>query len=246
MKDLFSTGSRLYQQARPSYPTTVLEAILEHVAERHLVWDCAAGSGQFTQLLAPVFEHVVATDLSMQQLQQAPRLENVSYQVQLAEKTSFMPQSFDLITVAQAIHWFDFDGFYQEVRRCLKPDGVLAIIGYGVLEAQHKPLNQLIQRLYGETLAGYWDAERRYIDEAYATIPFPFKEIQMPVLRMRYRWSGQQLLNYLATWSALKHYQEKNQDDPLQALRAYLQEQLESMDALIELSFPIYLRVGRL
>lgn len=246
MKDLFSTGSQRYQQARPSYPNTVLEAILKHVPERQLAWDCAAGSGQFTQLLAPMFEHVVATDLSMQQLQQAPRLENVSYQVQLAEHTSFMPQSFDLISVAQAIHWFDFDGFYQEVRRCLKPGGVLAVIGYGVLEVKQQPLNQLIQRLYSHTLKGYWDVERRYIDEAYATIPFPFKEVQMPTLQMHYHWSGQQLLNYLSTWSAVKHYQEKNQADPVQEIAVYLQDQNMLLDDLIELSFPIYLRVGRL
>lgn len=242
MKDLFSTGSQLYQQARPSYPMSVLEAILKHVPEHQLAWDCAAGSGQFTQLLALRFEHVVATDLSMQQLQQAPRLENVSYQVQLAEKTSFLPQSFDLITVAQAIHWFDFDGFYREVRRCLKPKGVLAVIGYGLLELKQKSLNQLIQQLYSDTLNGYWDRERRYIDEAYVTIPFPFKEIQMPAIRMQYTWSDSQLLNYLSTWSALKSYQEKNHDDPLEQIRIYLQQHTDP----IELSFPIYLRVGRL
>lgn len=242
MKDLFSTGSQLYQKARPSYPLAVLEAILQHVPEQQLAWDCAAGSGQFTQLLAPYFEHVVATDLSAQQLEQAPRLENVSYQVQLAEKTSFFMQSFDLITVAQAVHWFDFDAFYREVCRCLKPNGVLAVIGYGVLELVDAELNALVQDLYCNTLKGYWDVERKYIDAAYQTIPFPFEEIAMPDLSMSYRWNAEQLLNYLSTWSAVKHYVLKTQQDPLCELRGYLEQQSGSF----ELSFPIFMRVGRL
>lgn len=242
MKDLFSTGSQLYQKARPSYPLAVLEAILKYVPEQQLAWDCAAGSGQFTQLLAPYFEHVVATDLSAQQLEQAPRLENVSYQVQLAETTSFLGQSFDLITVAQAIHWFDFEAFYSEVHRCLKPDGVLAVVGYGVLELADVELNALVQKLYGNTLQMYWDAERQYIDTAYQTIPFPFEEIMMPNLSMNYRWNAEQLLNYLSTWSAVKHYVAKRQQDPLLELR----HSLEQRSDLFELRFPIFMRLGRL
>lgn len=242
MKDLFSTGSQLYQKARPSYPLAVLEAILKYVPEQQLAWDCAAGSGQFTQLLAPYFEHVVATDLSAQQLEQAPRLENVSYQVQLAETTSFLGQSFDLITVAQAIHWFDFEAFYSEVHRCLKPDGVLAVVGYGVLELADVELNALVQKLYSNTLQMYWDAERQYIDTAYQTIPFPFEEIMMPSLFMNYRWNAEQLLNYLSTWSAVKHYVAKRQQDPLLELR----HSLEQRSDLFELRFPIFMRVGRL
>ena len=64
MKDLFSSGSQLYQQARPSYPPEVVQEILNHVPERGFAWDCGAGSGQFTQLLSPYFDHIVATDMS--------------------------------------------------------------------------------------------------------------------------------------------------------------------------------------
>lgn len=241
MKDLFSTESQLYQQARPSYPQEVLQEIVKHVPERHFVWDCGAGSGQFTQLLAPYFDHVVATDLSEKQLQHAPYFENVSYQVQTSEQTSFNAQSFDLITVAQAIHWFDFDAFYSEVNRTLKPNGVLVVIGYGLIHVEHDLINQKIQQLYFETLSGYWDAERHYIDEEYQTIPFPFDEIATPNLTMQYVWSAAQLLKYLSTWSAVKHYQEKNQVNPLHDLAEVLQgEQNE-----LRLEFPIFLRIGK-
>lgn len=242
MKDLFSTGSQLYQQARPSYPQAVVQEILQYVPAKNFAWDAGVGSGQFTQLLAPYFDHIVATDISEQQLQLAPYFENVSYQVQAAEQTSFADKSFDLITVAQAIHWFDFEKFYKEVYRTLKPTGLLAVIGYGMIDVQHAEINRQIQMLYFETLKGYWDVERHYIDEAYTTIPFPFEEIAVTSLKMQYQWTAAQLLKYLSTWSAVKHYQDKNNASPLVALAEILSQQ----EADLTIEFPILLRLGRL
>ncbi|ALH94964.1 class I SAM-dependent methyltransferase [Acinetobacter equi] len=241
MKDLFSDHSQLYQSARPSYPQKVLEEILKHVKGRKFAWDCGAGSGQFTQLLSPSFENVVATDLSEQQLQQAPSFENVEYSVQKAEMTNFKDDSFDLITVAQAIHWFNFDLFYKEVRRTLKKDGVIAVIGYGLLRVDDIEVNNAVQKLYLETLDGYWDAERRYIDENYQTIPFPFKEVETAQLKMSYQWSASQLLDYLNTWSAVKYYRQKNENDLFDQLKQLL---TEKGDVLFQVNFPILLRVG--
>lgn len=240
MKDLFSSNSLHYKQARPNYSIQIVKEILKHVPERNFAWDCGAGSGQFTQLLAPYFNHVMATDISEAQLQQAPYFENVSYQVQAAEQTSIAANSIDLITVAQAIHWFDFDAFYKEVKRVLKPQGVFAAIGYGLIEVQDAAINSLVQQLYFETLNGYWDAERRYIDELYQTIPFPFNEQAVPELRLQYQWSPQQLLSYLKTWSALKHYLDKNDHEPLQRISEVLQTAPDNLDV----TFPILLRVG--
>lgn len=240
MKDLFSSNSLYYKQARPNYSIQIVKEILKHVLERNFAWDCGAGSGQFTQLLAPYFNHVVATDFSEAQLQQAPYFENVSYQVQAAEQTRIAANSIDLITVAQAIHWFDFDAFYKEVKRVLKPQGVFAAIGYGLIEVQDAAINSLVQQLYFETLNGYWDAERHYIDELYQTIPFPFNEQAVPELHLQYQWSPQQLLSYLKTWSALKHYQDKNDHDPLQRISEVLQTAPDNLDV----TFPVLLRVG--
>ena len=228
------------------YSNSVLWPVFHYRLETpQFAWDCGAGSGQLTQLLAPHFDAVVATDISAHQLQHAPYFENVSYQVQSAEHTSFAAQSFDLITVAQAIHWFDFDGFYAEVRRTLRPDGVLAVIGYGLIHPQQPELQGCIERLYFKTLKGYWDAERRYIDEAYQTIPFPFEEITTPELSMSFQWSAAQLLDYLNTWSALKHYRAKNSDDPLYEFKAFF-ELDDHANQVFELKFPIFLRLGRL
>lgn len=242
MKNLFSQGSQLYQQARPSYPQEVIQRILNEVPEHAFAWDCGAGSGQFTQLLAPYFDHVVATDISEQQLQHAPYFDNVSYQVQPSEKTTFSAQSFDLISVAQAIHWFDFKAFYKEVERTLKPEGILAVIGYGLIHVEHAKINSLVNSLYSERLNGYWDPERHYIDDEYRTIPFPFEEIIVPEFRMQYRWSSAQLLKYLSTWSAVKHYLKKNEVNPLLDLA----ELLTSEEDELIVEFPVFIRMGKI
>ncbi|WOE31039.1 MULTISPECIES: class I SAM-dependent methyltransferase [unclassified Acinetobacter] len=240
MKDLFSVQSQLYQSARPSYPAYVLQAILPYVTQHQRAWDCAAGSGQFTRLLSPYFDQVIATDLSAQQLAHAPNLPNVDYRVQAVEKTVFPAQYFNLITVAQAIHWFNFDLFYQTAQRCLTSDGVIAVIGYGLLTVDDDEIHDMVQKLYHHILNGYWDIERRYLDEEYKTIPFPFKEILLPQLHMTYSWSLSQLLDYLNTWSAIRHYRQQHQQDPLQDFL----EKLQYADPMLQISFPIFLRLG--
>lgn len=241
MKDLFSDNSQLYQQARPDYSAAILEAVLKYVPERQLAWDCGAGSGQFTQWLAPYFHQVLATDLSAAQLAQAQALANVAYRAAPAEQSGLPDHSADLITVAQAIHWFNFDDFYREVRRVLKPSGCLAVIGYGLITAEDLELNRLIQSLYADTLQGYWDAERRYVDELYKTIPFPFLEQAVPELTLNYSWSAELLLNYFNTWSGLKHYVKQQGLDPLETIDAYLKQQNAAQYAV---KFPVLLRVG--
>lgn len=247
MKDLFSSDSRLYRKARPSYPAEVVLEILKYVPSTQFAWDCAAGSGQFTQLLVPYFEQIVATDLSTQQLHQAAYFENVSYQVQPAEKTTFTEQSFDLITVAQAIHWFDFESFYQEVGRTLKKDGVLAIIGYGTPTLKDQNLQSELSHLYWHTLKDDWDEERRYIDDEYQSIPFPFESLVNRSFSMPLTWSKMQLLAYLNTWSAIKHYRERNQTllavDPLDAISDKLNQYDQQIQ--LEIEFPVFLKIGK-
>lgn len=245
MKDLFSQGSELYRKARPSYPVEVIQDILKYVPHKKFAWDCGAGSGQFTQLLAPYFEHIVATDLSERQLHQAPYFENVSYQVQSAEQTSFNDRCFDLITVAQALHWFDFKAFYREVNRTLKQDGVLAVIGYGTPKIQHETIQSQLESLYQDILKGYWDEERRHIDTQYETVPFPFELLFNQKYTMQVEWSREQVLAYLNTWSAVRHYREKNANtdcaDPLQAFS----DAIHQYDQAWIVEFPIFLKIGR-
>lgn len=240
VKDNFSHNSQNYAQFRPSYPDEVF-AFLETILNgRGRTWDCATGNGQVAVKLADLFDEVQATDLSENQLKNAVLNPKIHYSQQVAEQTNFPEASFDCVTVGQAIHWFDFEKFYLEVKRVLKPNGVFVVLGYGNLRTDNEAIQKWIERLYFEVLHDYWDPERKYIDEKYQTIPFPFEEIPCPEFQIRNSWNREQLLGYLNTWSAVKHYTDKNHGNPIETIL----NELPTFD-FIQITFPILIRTGR-
>lgn len=243
MKDNFSDNASSYAQFRPHYPDELFGQLLPLVTNKQAAWDCGTGNGQVAGVLADHFKDVYGTDISSEQLNQAVQKPNIHYSVQPAEHTDFADDVFDLVTVAQAIHWFRFHEFFTEVRRTLKPGGLFAVIGYGLLETD-EPLQQLLHHFYRKIVGPYWDAERRYLDEDYKTIPFPFEEIAMPALSMKYSWTYDQLLGYLRTWSAVKHYKQRNGVDPVGLIEADLTACFGTLNEK-EFVFPLLLRVGR-
>ena len=82
-----------------------------------MAWDCACGNGQVARHLVKFFQSVEASDMSENQIEHAYRHERINYSVQKSESTVFPDSCFDLICVAEAIHWFDIPKFYDEVRR---------------------------------------------------------------------------------------------------------------------------------
>ena len=243
MKDNFSTQAAEYAIYRPTYPGEMYDFILSLVKNRNTAWDCATGNGQVARELALHFDNVYATDISKKQIEQALKLPNIVYQVESSDNVNATDNSFDLITVAQAIHWFNFDAFYTEVKRTLKPDGIFAVIGYGIMSIDKK-VDKAVHKLYEDFLGKYWDPERRYIEENYKTIPFPFEEITAPHIFIKTRWSFNQLIGYLNTWSALQHYKKANERNPIEYMFTELKEAWGS-DAEKEIRFPVLLRVGR-
>lgn len=243
MKDNFSTQAAEYAIYRPTYPKEMYDFIFSLVKNRNAAWDCATGNGQVARELALHFDSVYATDISKKQIEQALKLPNIVYQVESSDKVNAADNIFDLITVAQAIHWFNFDAFYTEVKRTLKPDGIFAVIGYGIMSIDKK-VDKAVHKLYEDFLGKYWDPERRYIEENYKTIPFPFEEITAPHILIRTHWNFNQLIGYLNTWSALQHYKKANERNPIEYLFTELKEAWGS-DAEKEVRFPVLLRVGR-
>lgn len=243
MKDNFSKRSDLYARFRPGYPRQLFDFLLPLVPDKKAAWDCGTGNGQVAVKLSMYFKEVYATDLSSAQIENAHKKENIFYSVEAAEKTLFPRNKFDLITVAQAIHWFELNGFYKEAHRTLKPGGVIAAIGYDVFRI-NKKVDLLIDKFYTDITGPYWDKERKYVDEHYLTIPFPFKEITTPGFSMNYNWAFEQVTGYLSTWSAVQHYTRKNNENPVEKFS----EELKKVwgDVLKrKVTFPIFARTGR-
>jgi len=243
MKDNFSAHSAQYLQFRPNYPTELFDFLKSLGTDFKTAWDCGTGNGQLAVCLAKFFDKVYATDLSEKQIANAILRDNIVYKIEYAEHSSFEDNQFDLIAVAQAIHWFHFDDFYKEVNRTLKPGGYFAAIGYSLLSIDSE-LDPIIQNLYYNVIGKYWDKERKYIDEEYRTIPFPFKEVECPRIKSTLNWSFDQLIGYLNTWSAVQHYIRQNNTNPVDLVYESLYEKWGNQ-AIKNVNFPILLRVGQ-
>ena len=243
-KDKFSIQAKLYKQYRPNYPKELYEEILKATKVRNTCWDCGTGNGQVAIELAKYFKKVCATDISEKQISHADRRENIIYQVERAEKTSFANNQFDLITVGQAVHWFDFDEFNNEAKRVLKPDGIISIWGYGLLRIE-EPIDNLIDKFYNEIVGLYWDSERIHIDKEYSTVKFDFKEIIIEKeLSIQTFWTLEELIGYLNSWSSVQNYMNENGKNPVDFIIHELGELWERQSKR-QVVFPIFMKIGK-
>lgn len=244
--DHFSAVAASYARYRPRYPAALFDFLLTLVSPKGLVWDCAAGSGQATKELAARFARVVATDASAAQLAAAPLLPNVEYRVALAEDSGLPEASFDLVTVAQALHWFDLERFYAEVRRVAKPHAILAAWCYDTCTIEGEEADLVMRHFYEETLGPFWPANRRLVEDRYRTIPFPFEELPAPQLAMEERWTLPELLGYVATWSARQRSLAEAGHDPLPAFAEALAAAWGDPHRPRRVRWALALRVGRI
>jgi SAM-dependent methyltransferase len=243
-KDHFSKQAGDYAKYRPVYPRAMFEYLARLAPARALAWDCGTGSGQAALGLAEWFEHVIATDPSEAQIRNAAPHPKVEYRVAPAEQTDIAAGSVDLITVAQALHWFDHPRFYAEAWRVLRPAGVLAAWCYGLNEIA-PAIDPIVRHFYSGVVGPHWPPERRFIDEAYASIPFPPGELAPPVFHIEAHWSLDDYIGYLNTWSATQRYRKTEGRDPLPALRAELAAAWGQGGAPRAIRWPIHLRVVR-
>lgn len=243
MKDNFSVQSAAYAQFRPHYPAEMIHYIMSQVKDYNTALDIATGNGQVAVALSPYFDTVYATDISVKQLQNAKQLPNIIYKEGSAENTGFANEKFNLVTVAQAIHWFKFDEFYAEIKRILRPDGVLAVMGYGLFST-NPDSDVIISHFYKNIIGSYWDAERKYVDDNYTTIPFPFKEIEAKKFINQFTWTFDQLVGYLQTWSAVQHYIKDTGNNPIDIIYNELEISWNKNDK--QVIFPLLLKLGRL
>jgi SAM-dependent methyltransferase len=243
-KDHFSKQSSAYGRYRPSYPSELIEYIAGRAPDHGLAVDCATGNGQAAVALAGSFERVLAIDGSFSQLGRAVAHERIVYGVALAERLPLRDASAGLVAAAQAAHWFEPEPFYQECRRVLKPGGVVALWGYGLFRVGGT-IDAIIDHLYVNTLGRFWPAERRYVDDAYRSLPFLVPEESVPAFSMTAFWSREDVIGYLATWSAVQRFQDALGLDPLAGLRAELAAAWPD-GAGRRIRWPVHLRLGRI
>jgi ubiquinone/menaquinone biosynthesis C-methylase UbiE len=194
--------------------------------------------------LAAHFERVIATDASAGQIAQAQVHPRVEYLVAPAEKVPIDGGTLDLVTVAQALHWFDVSSFYAEVRRVAKPGGLVAVWSYQLHNISPE-IDAVVTQLYSGIVGAYWPPERRIVEDGYKTLAFPFDELKAPEFRMVHSWDLEHLVGYLGSWSATQRFRKQNGEDPVALIADDLKAAWGDPAQQRDVIWPLHVRVGR-
>ncbi|MES2780497.1 MAG: class I SAM-dependent methyltransferase [Bacteroidota bacterium] len=242
-KDYFSKQSEIYARYRPQYPEELYSFLASQTVGHERVWDCGTGNGQAAVDLAAYYDNVYASDPSEQQIKHSIQHPNIIYAIENAEQSSLPDQSVDLITVANAMHWFDLDLFYEEVKRVLKKDGILAAWSYA-LPSISKEIDPIVYRFHHGILNDYWVAENRLVEKEYTTIPFPFCEISHPDFFSYKQMNLVDTIGYFNTWSAVQRFIAKNNHNPTEELGKELQAVWGNPEMKHTMCWKLALKIG--
>lgn len=243
--DHFAHVAAGYADHRPTYPDALFDWLASVTPSCALAWDCGAGSGQASMGLARCFERVIATDASREQIARASPHPRIEYRVAPAERSGLADGSADLVTVAQALHWFDVEQFHREACRVLKRHGVIAEWSYGAQHVDRGAVDAEIGCFYRDVVGPYWPPERVWVETGYSTLSFPFPRVPAPEFGMQALWTLAQLLGYLRSWSATARYHAAIGVDPVDALARTLTPLWGDPHAARLVTWDLTLRVGR-
>uniref|UniRef100_A0A7N0TL27 Methyltransferase type 11 domain-containing protein n=1 Tax=Kalanchoe fedtschenkoi TaxID=63787 RepID=A0A7N0TL27_KALFE len=261
MADLFHNQAQHYAQARPTYPQSLFHFISSKTPSHQFAWDAGAGNGQATKSIAALYANVIATDTSAKQIQFAPSLPNAvfrhtppSFPVSDLPTHVAPPSTLDLVTVAQALHWFDLPNFYALVNAALKkPHGVIAAWCYTTphIDAHVDPV---FDKFYKVHSAPYWDPQRKLVDDRYASLSFPFEAVDGCDGTGPFEFTAEVemdldgFLRYLRSWSAYQTAKEMG----VELLSEGVVEEFKKAwigggggDERKVVKFPVYLRIGK-
>ncbi len=248
--DHFSQRAAGYATYRPHYPQALVDFLFHLTAgparqSKATVWESGCGSGQLTHDLADRFDHVIATDASADQIAQTKPHPHVEYRIARAEASGLPDQSVDLAVAAQAAHWFDLDAYSAEVRRVVRGGGLVALIVYGIHITDDAKIDPIVKRFYHEALSAFWPPQRRFVEEQYRTIPFPFDEVSSPMFEMRAEWNLSEMLGYVETWSAVGALAKAKGRAPIEMFRDEVSAAWGGAHSRRVIRWPLSMRLGR-
>lgn len=241
--DHFSEVAAGYAAFRPRYPDALFDFLAREAPARDAAWDVGTGSGQAAVGLARHFTHVTATDASGDQIEHATSHPRVSYRVAPAEASGLDGKSVDLVTVAQAVHWFDRERFWNEVRRVLRPRGVIAVWTYVLFEIA-PDVDATVRRFYRDIVGPFWPSERRLTEQRYQTIEFPFAEFAAPNFVIEQPVTLDDVAGYIRTWSATLAFVKHHGRDPVADLMAEVGRAWGAPQPRLA-RWPVAMRIGR-
>lgn len=244
-RNWFDQGGNAYSRFRPEYPPDVAQYLASLAPGTELAVDVGCGSSQLTAQLAAHFKLVFGVDPSAEQIANAAKHPRVEYVRAAAERLPLADQRAQLISAAQAAHWFNLPAFYAEVRRVCAPGAIVALVSYGVMQLDEQ-LAPLFNRFYRDEIGPYWPEERKLVDSGYVDLSFPFDELPMPHLEIRRAWNLEELLGYISTWSAVRRASELGREDISNSFAASLVELWGNSMQRREVRWPINMRIGRL
>ena len=241
--DHFSGIASTYAAYRPRYPAELVTELAERCAHREVAWDCGCGNGQLSVALAATFGHVIATDPAQAQLDAAERHDNVDYRCTAAEASGLDAASVDLAVAAQAAHWFDWPRYVAEVERVARPGALVALVSYGVVEISGDA-SAAIARYYRDDVGAFWPPGRQHVENGYRDLAWPWPEVAAPAIVMRAKWTRDELVGYVASWSATAKLVETRGPALFDALRAKLATTWPDGERR-EIRWPLAIRLAR-
>lgn len=243
-KDHFSQFSKIYANGRLRYPPELFSYLTSLTNEHELAWDCGTGNGQAALGLQENYTKIVATDPSPEQIANCSPGPNITYLVEAAESSSLSAGSVDIVTIGIALHWFDFDLFYAEVKRVLKKGGIVAAWAY-FLPTISLDIDLILKNFTEQTLKAFWKPEIKFIHEGYRTLPFPFEEITTPDFVIQKRMNLEEYIEHMYTWSAVQYYMKEKDSSPVEIIYEELLAAWGTPETEKEITWKMPLRVGR-
>lgn len=241
-RNFFGPRATRYVEYRPRYPRALFHYLATVVHDNRSAWDAGTGNGQAAVGVAERWARVTATDPSPEMIAAAIPHPRVQYSV--ATYASGLPDaSTSLVTVAQALHWFDITPFMQEVRRVLVPGGILAAWCYSLCRLE-EPVDQVVDHFYRVTIGSYWPPERRMVDEGYRSLALPLDEHVPPPFEMIEEWSYEAFRQYVRTWTGVVRYIEARGEEAVLQFEGELLEAWGKPGIRRQIRWPLHFRIG--